>query len=425
MPCMLSGDDNIPVGFYGTSNPGQMKTVYRLGLGERYGRAMQTIAGVHYNFSLSDEFWDFWFQREGDAETLQAFKNRRYFDLIRNFRRTFWLLLYLFGASPAVCRSFVVGREHSLVPFGDDDHSLHQPFGTSLRMGDLGYQSNAQGSLVVCYNDISTYLTTLCGAITQPHEDYVANGVKDDQGHYKQLNTSLLQIENEFYSTIRPKRTTTSGETALGALHDRGVEYIEVRCIDLNPYEPLGVSGEQIDFLDVFLLYCLLSDSPVTDGIKYQRAQENQRRIVTEGRNPDMRLLSACGEQSVQQWGHELLGDLRRVAKILDKSYGTAKYTQAVEAQQAKIDDPALTPSARILADMAESGDTFFRFALKQSLAHAEGYQHSPLEGDDLLEMQRMAEASLSAQTELDEREWEPFDQYLQHYYEQYGLCQG
>ncbi|MBU3068927.1 glutamate--cysteine ligase [Aestuariicella sp. G3-2] len=424
MPCMLTGDETIPVGQYGSSNPGKMKTIYRLGLGERYGRSMQTIAGIHYNFSLSDEFWSFWHQREGAAETLQTYKNRRYFDLIRNFRRNFWLLLYLFGASPAVCRSFVKDREHNLQPFGDDDHSLHEPYGTSLRMGNLGYQSSAQDSLVVCYNNLDTYLQTLCGAITQPHPEYVAKGLKDEQGNYKQLNTSLLQIENEFYSTIRPKRSARSGETALGALNDRGVEYIEVRCIDLNPYEPLGLNREQIEFLDAFLLYCLLSESPETDNVKYRRAQENQRLMVTRGRDPDMRLQTAAGDVSPVQWGNALLDDMARVADLLDTSYDTQAYTAAVEAQRIKLEKPELIPSAKILADMKASGETFFRFAMKQSLKHSQAYAKRPLSDEEFRQMQHEAEASLQAQAELDAAPQVDFEEYLQAYYAQYTCCQ-
>ncbi|GAB3105595.1 glutamate--cysteine ligase [Pseudomaricurvus hydrocarbonicus] len=424
MPCMLNDDAQIPVGRYGSSNPGKMKTIYRLGLGERYGRSMQTIAGIHYNFSLGDDFWSFWHARENNNESLQAYKNRRYFDLIRNFRRNFWLLLYLFGASPAVCRSFVKHREHDLQPVEGDAHSMHKPFATSLRMGNLGYQSGAQDSLVVCYNNLDSYLSTLCGAITQPHPDYVANGLKDEHGNYKQLNTSLLQIENEFYSTIRPKRTARSGETALGALNDRGIEYIEVRCIDLNPYEPLGINLQQVEFLDVFLLHCLLSDSPETDNVQYRNAQENQRRMVNLGRDPKTRLLSASGELSILQWGNALLDDMARVADILDRSYDSRRYSEAVEAQRIKLTHPELTPSARILADMNAHGETFFRFAMNQSLKHSQAYIERPLSDDELLAMQREAEASLQRVAELDAEPQVDFEDYLRAYYAQYTCCQ-
>ncbi len=423
MPCMLGSDSEIPVARYGGSNVGQMKTIYRVGLGNRYGRLMQTIAGIHYNFSLPEEFWTFWYAREGGRESLQNYKSRRYFELIRNFRRNFWILLYLFGASPAVCRSFVKGRAHQLQPFGDDQHSMHLPYATSLRMGRLGYQSSAQDSLVVSYNDLESYLQTLCQAITGDDGTYAGTGVKNAEGEYQQLNTNLLQIENEFYSTIRPKRTAKIGQTALMALHDGGVEYIEVRCIDLNPYEPLGITAEQVNFLDAFLIYCLLADSPQTDCEKFRRAQENQRLIVERGRDPHMRLSSDAGEQSVTQWGHALLDDIMRTASLLDKSYGSSDFTSAVKAQRAKLENPELLPSARLLSDMAASDKTFFGMAMTLAEQHKARYAQVEPSAEWQAEMQAQVEASLQRQQTIEASDDVDFDTYLANYYAQYHYC--
>ncbi|MFM7786323.1 MAG: glutamate--cysteine ligase, partial [Gammaproteobacteria bacterium] len=240
MPCVIGRDDEIPVARYGSSNVARMKTVYRVGLGHRYGRVMQTIAGIHYNFSLDDAFWERLRALHGASESLQDFKTAQYFALIRNFHRFSWLLIYLFGASPALCRSFVAGRAHGLDELAPC--TLHAPWATSLRMGDLGYQSDAQQSIDVPYNGLGDYVDALIRAIREPHPAYVAIGTRRD-GEWLQLSTSLLQIENEFYSTIRPKRVTRSGESPRHALAERGVEYIEVRCIDIDPFEPVGIGA--------------------------------------------------------------------------------------------------------------------------------------------------------------------------------------
>ncbi len=421
MPSHLPADDEIPVARYGTSNSGTMKTIYRVGLGHRYGRSMQTIAGVHYNFSLPDDFWRELQQQEGDTQDLQAFKTQRYFALIRNFRRYFWLLVYLFGAAPAVSNNFVAGRKHRLQPFGDD--TQHLPFATSLRMGDLGYQSDAQQSLFVCYNNVSSYLRTLCGAITQPHPAYETIGVKDEQGHYKQLNTSLLQIENEFYSSIRPKRTTQSGETALQALRLRGVEYIEVRCVDLNPYEPLGVSADQLRVIDAFLLYCLLSDSPETPEDEYAEWQENQKRIVYFGRDPQLKLLRDGEEVSFVDWAKEILDSSLACSQLLDQSMGGEDYAKAVNAQYAKLSNPELTPSARVLADMKAKGVSFFEHTLALADAHRQHFADQPLAADALEKCKALASQSLQEQRELEHSSQIPFDVYLRQYYQQYQSC--
>jgi glutamate--cysteine ligase len=242
MPCRLPAEAEIPIGRYGTSNVGRAKTVYRTGLAHRYGRRMQTISGIHYNWSTPD-----------------AQGNDAYFALIRNFRRHSWLLLYLFGASPAVCSTFVAGRAHELLPLGGD--TLHLPHATSLRMGRLGYQSDAQASLKVSYNGLDSYAASLEQALTESYPAYEAIGLRDGDD-YRQLGTTLLQIENEFYGTIRPKRVIRSGERPLHALRERGVEYVEVRMMDLDPFEPVGIDAGTMRFLDVFLLHCLLRASP-------------------------------------------------------------------------------------------------------------------------------------------------------------------
>lgn len=423
MPCILGSDAEIPVARYGSSNSGQMKTVYRVGLGHRYGRSMQTIAGIHYNFSLPDEFWQVLQTQTGNQQSLQDFKTERYFGLIRNFRRNFWLLIYLFGASPAVCSSFVKQREHKLQPFPAADKTLYLPYATSLRMGDLGYQSDAQQTLVVNYNNLGDYLKTLCGAITQSHPAYAQIGVKDSAGNYQQLNTSLLQIENEFYSSIRPKRTTGRGETALQALRLRGVEYVEVRCVDLNPYEPLGISIEQMQVMDAFLLYCLLSDSPATDEREFHQVQENQARIVSSGRDPALELLRGDSSLSMRSWAQEILEGSSACAALLDQAKGGDAYRQAVTRQFAKIDNADLTPSARVLHDMSEAQQSFYALTLAQAEQHRAYFAMRPLSADKLAEFAKLSEHSLQAQVELEAAQQISFDQHLENYYAQYRGC--
>lgn len=304
MPCALEGDNTIPIAQYGSTHAARMKTVYREGLGHRYGRLMQTIAGIHYNVSFPDAFWEA-LQAQENAQTLrelslQDYKTQRYFDLIRNFRRHIWLLMYLFGASPAVCPTFVQGRTHQLQAFDEKNRSLYLPYATSLRMGNLGYQSNAQSALMVCYNSLPSYIRTLKKGLTEKHPAYEKIGLRDAQGNYLQLSTNLLQIENEFYSTIRPKRITKSGETPILALHERGVEYVEVRCLDLNPYLPTGIDSATAHFIEAFLLWCLLRESPATDEAEYTRMARNQTCIVERGREPGLLLEDTNGERTMQ-----------------------------------------------------------------------------------------------------------------------------
>lgn len=423
MPCILGSDDEIPVARYGSSNSGTMKTVYRVGLGHRYGRSMQTIAGIHYNFSLPDDFWRALQIQSGDQQLLQDFKTERYFGLIRNFRRNFWLLIYLFGASPAVCACFVHNRAHKLQPFPAAEQTMYLPYATSLRMGDLGYQSDAQKTLIVNYNNLNDYLATLCGAITQSHPAYEQIGVKDSAGNYQQLNSSLLQIENEFYSSIRPKRITERGETALQALRLRGVEYVEVRCVDLNPYEPLGITIEQMQVMDAFLLYCLLSDSPETDEREFHQGQENQNRIVNNGRDPALELVRGDDTITMRDWANDILHGSIACAELLDQAKGGDAYHQALQLQLAKVADAELTPSARVLRDMTNAQQSFYAHSLALAEAHRDYFATHELDANKLEELRRMSEQSLQAQYKLETGKEQGFAEYLEQYYSQYQGC--
>ncbi len=422
MPCQLGEDSSIPVGEYGTSNIGRMKTVYRLGLGHRYGRLMQTIAGIHYNFSIPDELWQELQADENNKQSLQDYKTEGYFALIRNFRRYFWLLLYLFGAAPAVCKSFVRNREHDLVPVGNDSHSLHKPYATSLRMGNLGYQSDAQSSLVVCYNDIDQYTRTLKGALETPYMPYEQLGLKDSQGNYQQLTTNLLQIENEFYSPIRPKRTAASGETPLEALKSSGVEYIEVRCIDLNPLAACGIDRETIRFLDTFLLFCLLKESPKTNNSEYWQITENQRRTVADGRNPDLELVDGDKQRKLVDWGLQLIAQMQPVAALLDRANSCDEFQGSLSSMAQRLRNNALTPAALLLSEMQQHNETYYRMAMRKAVEHREYFHSEKLAPQVVEKYQQLAAKSQLDQQQIEASETLSFDDFLTAYYQRDNL---
>lgn len=424
MPCQLGSDESIPVARYGSSNVGQMKTVYRIGLGHRYGRLMQTIAGIHYNFSVSDALWDWLRVRDASELSPRDYKTSGYFSLIRNFRRNFWLLLYLFGAAPAVCKSFVRGRDHQLVSVGDDIHSLHRPYATSLRMGDLGYQSTAQNSLIVCYNGLNDYTDTLLEALVKPYPPYEKIGLRDDNGNYKQLNTHLLQIENEFYSPIRPKRTAKSGQAPVRALQEAGVEYIEVRCIDLNPLLPCGIDAETINFLDCFLLYCLLEESPRNSNDECLQIMENQRRTVYNGRDPDVTLRRHGEEVTLRGWANSLIQALSGVAELLDVANDCSVHGEALRTMASRVEDDSLTPSAQVLAEMRETGKTYYEFAMQSAQAHREFFISASPAEDKNARFEELARASLERQAQIEAADTLSFDAYLENYYRQYAAIE-
>ncbi|MEM8560736.1 MAG: glutamate--cysteine ligase [Pseudomonadota bacterium] len=420
MPCIVSGDEGIPVAHYGSSNVARMKTVYRLGLGHRYGRLMQAIAGIHYNFSMPEAFWQQEWKHAGKAGTLTDFVSTRYLDLIRNFRRHSWLLIYLFGASPAVCSSFLRGRDDAgLIPFDDEGKSMHLPYATSLRMGDLGYSSSAQKGLNICYNSLENYVDTLRSAILQPHPEYqhIPSG---QNGDYQQLNDSLLQIENEFYSPIRPKRVTQSGETPLKALTERGIEYIEVRCIDVSPFSPVGIDADQVRFLDTFLLYCLLEPSPLCDDSVQAMQSKNLDAVVNEGRKPGLTLQGAEGKRPMMAYAQQLFADLMPVARVLDKAHSSTDYSESIADQLAKIEKPELTPSARVLREMQEQNLPFFRLAMGYSERWAAHFRDRGITANALKALQEESRQSIERQQQIEQTESISFEAHLDNYFAQY-----
>ncbi|MFW1678038.1 glutamate--cysteine ligase [Pontibacter sp. JAM-7] len=413
MPGELPNAEQIPIAEFGSSNIGRLKHIYRVGLEHRYGRAMQTIAGIHYNFSMPCEFWSHYQQYKGSNTPIQGFRSAAYFALIRNFRRYSWLLLYLFGASPALCSSFLKDKPHALEHF--DEQTLYLPWATSLRMSDLGYSNKAQSSLGICFNHLNTYLNSLHQAIHTPHPPYEEIGIKVD-GSYRQLNSNVLQIENEYYSDIRPKRVTRSGEKPIHALMNRGVEYIEVRNIDINPFLPVGIDAIQADFLDLFLLSCLLlGDDEISNG-ECGEIMENQQQVVNRGREPGLQLVNKGQPVGLQQWGLELMDQLAATAEALDSANNTQRYTLALQAQRHKLEDSEQTPSAQILNVMREQGLSHAAFIQQQNQLHEKTLQAAPLSESLFNSLQEEAENSLQAQADLEATPAPDFDTFLASY---------
>ena len=397
MPCGLPTDETIPLGRYGSSNVGRAKSVYRMGLGHRYGRRMQTISGIHYNWSMP------------------GVSTEQYFGLIRNFRRHSFLLLTLFGASPALCSSFVAGREHELQPL--KGHTLHMPHGTSLRMGRLGYQSDAQSSLSVSYNSLESYAASLQEALTKPYPAYEAVGIRNPGGDYNQLATSLLQIENEFYGTIRPKRVIFPGERPLHALRERGVEYVEVRCMDLDPFEPVGIGAPTMQFIDLFLLHCLLSDSPPDSPDEIKALARNQQRVAARGREPGLLLERGAGEVGLVAWGTELLQAFEPIAATLDGLHGGSGYRDTLAAAAATLANTDTAPSARVLAAMERDFDSsYVAFTRAQSEQTRNRLLALPFSSDTLAKFAALSKASVEVQMSIEANDSLPFEIYRQQY---------
>ena len=408
MPCIVSADASVPIAQYGPSNEGRMRTIYRSGLGFRYGRAMQAIAGAHFNYSLPAQFWPAWQAFAGSEAVARDFKSESLLGLARNFRRYGWLLTYLFGASPAFCKSFRPDGHQRLESLSAD--TWYAPWSTSLRMSDMGYRNTTQSRLAISLNSLDDYLGELRAALTTLDPRYEAIGVEVN-GEYRQLNANILQLENEYYSSVRPKPASKQPRL-ITALAESGVEYVEIRTLDLNPFDSLGITGDQMCLVELLLLYCLMTDSPPVASGEQDEIDQRELVVAWEGRRPGLELPRGGTMVSLASWANELLEGLVGLAELLDDESGC--HSKAVADARTAVGDAEATLSARVLAGLRQHDDSFFGFAYaaaEQQRQHYLVYEFTP---GRLAELEAVARDSLSEADALEAADQLPFGQFLE-----------
>jgi len=419
MPCGINGDESIPIAEYGNSNIGQMKHVYRQGLWHRYGRTMQAIAGIHFNYSVPEALWPVLHEQNQSKNKLDDFISETYFGLIRNFQRQGWLILYLFGASPAICKSFFKSRPHLMAEFDEfDQYTLYHPYATSLRMSDIGYKSKNQADLQIDYNSLSGYVNSLSEAIDTPYPDYEKIGIKVD-GVYKQLNSNILQIENEFYSTVRPKQIAESCEKPTLALKRRGVQYVEIRSLDLDLFNPIGIDENKARFVEAFLLNCLLQDSPKYTGQEQHINNTNQLNVAHQGRKPGLEINKNGQDISLKTWACDILESMKAVCEILDANDDKKAYTRALQQQVEVVENAELTPSAKILQGMKEQQQPFACLGLNLSEKHKQHFKNNELDSLSTQKFDEMSRTSHIKHKEIEAKDSHSFDDFLAKYFAQ------
>ena len=376
MPCVLGDEADIPVAYYGTSGAADFRTVYRRGLSLRYGKKMQTIAGLHYNFSPSADFWIGLAQTRGEKNTT-SFRSESYLGLIRNFHRLNWFTNYLFGASPVFDESFL-----SAVQSDDVEQMMSKTYNlekaVSVRMSDAGYTTSRQGDLNISENSLPEYISGLKKAVTQKDEYWSKFGLEKD-GIPHQLAESVLQAEFEYYSTIRPKASPKHNCRPLVALETGGVEYVEVRTLDLNPFEPMGVNQAQLDFMEVFMYYLLAKSSPFIESDEAHCIRENLIKVTVNGRCENLKLQCAQeGAFDLKEACTKVFRDLEVVASILDESRGGNDFFEALQEVKKRLDDPSELPSERVA--QAVENTEFVDLIEQLSKEHKQYFMDLPLD---------------------------------------------
>jgi len=424
MPCIIDGDDSIRIGQYGNSHTGIMKHVYRRGLGLRYGRRMQAIAGIHFNYSMSENCWPLWQSlHSAAAHSDFSIATLGYFHMTRNLMRVGWLVPYLFGASPAICQTFLPsGADSDLATL--NTHTRYAPFGTSLRMGEIGYRykEDAPIDLTVRHDTFENYLSDIYAHVTSSHDAYDQAGLVDSTGHHQQLTTNRFQIENEYYSSIRPKQIPAKGEMPLLALKRTGIRYLELRSVDVNLYEPAGMHVEQLAMLEMLMLFAWLADSPPLMPDEMDINKRNVQTVAHRGREAGLTLQYQGKSVKLVDWGQHILEALGPIAQWMDACQGDNGnkdlYQSSLAAQIAKLQDSSLTPSAQIIDELASHG-SYFNMVMHYSSKHRHALMQQSINETLHSTLAHLVPESLAAQKELEAGSSGDFSQYLADYFSQ------
>ncbi len=418
MPARLPQEaKDIPIARYGTSSLGEQKYIYRRGLAHRYGSKMQTISGLHYNFSPSQNFWQAYF--EGlNTSVSPANISEAYLGGIRNFLRYSYVFPYLFGDSPTIDRSFL-SPEKSQQGLGysylqawphDIKNSLYGPYATSLRQSEIGYNHPSQWDLEIRYNSLEEYLRDMSHAVSLDYPAYLHWSQKE------QLSQARLQIENEHYACIRPKQSRRQAtERPLVAIQKHGIEYLEVRCIDIQSAACCGIDQASLRFTQLLLYYCMIEDSPPLNmrTREHQQVQDNYLKAIWEGRHPNCKIDQPSGPSLLREQGLELCKQLQPLAERLDQEEnqicGTnqqakqVSYQTSISLQEEKFRHPETIPSAKTLASMIEQKIGHLDFGLGQAKKHQENI--SQLAQADKERLEKLAVDSLKQQQQLEDRQ--------------------
>ena len=370
MPPVLPDEEDIPIARFPHLADGQDKETYREGLSVRYGKKIQMISGIHYNYSFSDQLIDQLHQAMAPEQSRQAFINQLYMKISRNVLTYRWLITYLFGASPVVDQSYRSVFNEKMQACQSEwfsqtfDIKEIDRYATSLRTSRFGYSTAIEDKYHISYNSLTEHINDLRHVLSIDNPKYEKIGVNKN-GRRIQLNTKELQSEAEFYAPIRFRQVQKEDETLLDALEQRGIQYFELRLLDLNPFDKLAITKEQLQFIHLFVLYCLFEESNELTEIQQMNANQNQQLVALLGRKPNLTLINQLGENVLlEKWALEIIEKIDRIACLLDEAIGTDKYMPIVCQMKGNIENPSLILSQQMVNEMTNANQTFAEYGI-------------------------------------------------------------
>jgi len=288
--------------------------------------------------------------------------------------------------------------------------------GTSLRMSDIGYKNKNQSALKISYDSLDCYLRSLKKAITTPYPEYEAIGLYDGADRI-QLSTNVLQIENEYYSSIRPKRADQSGQRPSKGLKKYGVEYVEMRALDVDMLDPYGIRLESLLFCEAFLIYCLLEESPFISEKELQAIEYNEITVALRGREPNLELSNELHgkRQTTRDWALEILEKMEPICEILSRGQNL-NYTLALQKIKETIVNPDMLPSAKVLQILADKKLEFQAFALEISTKNCRQLQNRKIPESHKTKLNEIRFNSFERLEAMEKNTTESLKEYIENY---------
>ena len=398
-------EKDIRIATYGSSNVAQFKNLYRQGLSKRYGKNMQTIAGIHYNYSFPDELFKEITQINGSQE-LRSIKSNIYLSTIRNILRNNWFLLYFFGSSPFVIEQLISKKKYKFKKHKD---IYYLPYATSLRMSDIGYQNTEQSKLNISLDNLKKYISSLLSATSTKSIEFKEMSILSSIER-SQLNENYLQIEDEYYSSARPKSASKENIRQIKKLESTGIEYLEIRSLDLDPYLPVGIGLEEMKFIDIFIVYCATSAQSIITKIENRDIYRNNLNVSIKGRKRDLKLIRNNKQIFLKDWANEILDEMNSLAEVLEVDID-------IEGYKEKIQFSELTKSSSLLNNFLESKDDFLSYGLTTSLANKEYISRKKCDFSTMNILEKEVATSLEQQKEIEVNDDISFDEYLFNYF--------
>ncbi|PWX26013.1 bifunctional glutamate--cysteine ligase GshA/glutathione synthetase GshB [Clostridium perfringens] len=329
-PPILPREEEIPI----AKLSNREDELYRENLSYKYGKKKQVISGIHYNFSFKEEFIKLLYKELKVEKDFREFKDDIYLRMARNFQKYHWLLIYLTGASPVFHESYIDEIKKDGEILGEDSYYIKDD--TSLRNSSYGYKNKKD--YYVSYNSIGEYASD------------IKNLVKDKE----------IQSIKEYYNPIRLK--SLGSEDMLESLLHKGIDYLEVRLLDLDPLSIQGVSKETLYLVHLFMIYTLLKENKEITYKDQEEFFKNHDMVALKGRNEDAVIHENGVPVLLKDKGREILSEMDEIVEILFSN--NEEFKNVIKRALEKINNPHDTISEKLIKDIKEEGYINFHMRL-------------------------------------------------------------